>query len=144
MSPTDRRTTAEALRALAVLNRESRRRGVRAKHETQFVDRPAEFEGAGPMTARNILPAGQTSAGQTPQEIADRKAHPAETVAPQTSEERIRQQAYANEARREARFYREWHRAGQEAQPTAAIDRAERARREDTPRRLGMPGLGGM
>ena len=135
MSPTDRRTTAEALRALAVLNRVSRRRGDREKRE--IVQRPAEFDREQVMDTRTILPEGPT-----PQELAERAAHAAKLSPSHTFEERLRQQAFADQARMRAQSERQTQRSLAEMRYFMA--QAARSRVDDTPRRIGMPGLGGM
>lgn len=100
MSPTDRRTTAEALPTLAVLNRESRRRGDREKRESEILRPPAEFDRDPVMEARSIMPMPM------PQENAEHEKF-VEGVRPtQTSEERLRQQALANHALWERRSQR--------------------------------------
>jgi hypothetical protein len=137
MSPTDRRTTAEALRTLAVINRASRRRGDREKHESTIVQRPAEFDREPVMVSRTILPEGPT-----PQELAERAAHAAKLSPPQTFEERLRQQAFADQARMRAQSERQTQRSLAEMRYFMA--QAARSRADDTPRRIGMPGLGGM
>lgn len=134
MSPTDRRTTAEALRTLAVLNRASRGRSDREKRASAKVERPAEFDIEPVMVARTILPEGPT-----PQEFAEHAALADRARPAQTSEERLRQQAFATQAR---------HRAQSDRQMDEALRWAawagRRPRDEDAPRRIGMPGLGGM
>jgi len=137
MSPTDRRTTAEALRTLAVLNRASRQRGDPEKRESRIVQRPAEFDREPVMDTRTILPEGPT-----PQELAERAAHAAKLFPPQTREERLRQQAFAEQARMRAHSERQTQRSLAEMRYFMA--QAARSRVDETPRRVGMPGLGGM
>ena len=137
MRPTDRRTTAEALRALAVINRESRRRAHREKRESEAVRRPAVFDVEPVMCSRSILPEGPT-----PQELAERlalveSARPAPTFAG-----RLREQALEEQARMRAQQERQTQRILAEMRYFMA--RAARSRVDDTPRRVGMPGLGGM
>lgn len=132
MGPTDRRTTAEALRTLAVLNRASRKRGDLEKRESEMVQRPAKFNVEPVMRPRSILPAGPT-----PQELAERAAHAARVAPPLTLGERLQQQALADQARMLARYERQMHEA------LRWISRRPRDD-EDMPRRIGMPGLGGM
>jgi hypothetical protein len=135
MSPTDRRTTAEALRTLAVLNRASRRRGDREK--SAIVQRPPEFNREPVMCWRSILPAGPT-----PQALAERAVLAERSRPAQTFEERLRQQAFADQARMRAQYERKAAEAIRWAARCAA--QATHYRPEDTPRRIGMPGIGGM
>ena len=135
MSPTDRRTTAEALRTLAVLNR-ARRRGDPEKREGRIVQRPAEFNVEPVMIARSIL------ARPVRQEIAEREEPVASARPAQTSAERLRQKALAEQARMVAQYERQTQRSLAEMRYFMA--QAARSRVEDTPRRIGMPGLGGM
>jgi len=138
MSPTDRRTTAEALRTLAVLSRASRGRSDRASRESaKIVQRPAEFNVEPVMCSRSISPEGPP-----PQEFAER-AVPAERARPvPTFEERLRTQAFAEQARMQAQYERETQRAL--AWGRYCIAQAAHYRPEDTTRRIGMPGIGGM
>lgn len=137
MSPTDRRTTAEALRTLAVLSRASRGRSDREKRKSEIVQRPAEFNVEPVMIARTILPAGPT-----PQEFAERAVLAERSRPVPTFEERLRQQAFAEQARMQAQYERETQRAL--AWGRYCMAQAARYPVEDTPRRIGMPGLGGM
>ena len=137
MSPTDRRTTAEALRTLAVLSRASRGRSDRASRESaKIVQRPAEFNVEPVMIARSIL------ARPVRQEIAEREEPVASARPAQTSAERLRQKALAEQARMVAQYERQTQRSLAEMRYFMA--QAARSRVEDTPRRIGMPGLGGM
>jgi hypothetical protein len=136
MSPTDRRTKAEALRTLAVMGRASRRRGDREKRESQIVQRPAEFNVEPRMVARSILPRPM------PVEVTEHKTLAERARPAQTSEERLRQQAFAEQARQEQEGQRRLARAYADAAYYRVL--AARPRDDDTPRRIGMPGLGGM
>jgi len=136
MSPTDRRTTAEALRTLSVLGRASRRRD-REKAEREIVQRPAEFNREPVMIARSILPAGPT-----PQEFAERAVLAERSRPLPTFEDRLRLQAFAQQERQQAQYERETQRAL--AWGRYCMAQAARYPVEDTPRRIGMPGIGGM
>jgi hypothetical protein len=136
MGPTELRTTAEALRTLAGMDRASHRSRDREKRESQIVQRPAEFDVEPRMVARSIMPWIE------PVEVTEREKL-AESARPaQTSEDRLRQQAFADQARMQAQYERQ-------AQSALAWRRYCMAHAalhppEDTPRRIGMPGLGGM
>lgn len=136
MSPTDRRTKAEALRTLAVMGRASRRRGDREKRESQIVKRPAEFDVEPRMQSRSIMPWFE------PVEVTEHKKLAEHARHTQTSEDRLRQQALAEQARWERQMERESQRALAAAAYFRAL--AARPRDDDAPRRIGMPGLGGM
>jgi hypothetical protein len=133
MGPTDRRTTADALRTL--LNRKSRERN--EKPASTKIERPAEFNREPVMVSRSILPAGPT-----PQDFAERAVLAERSRPAPTFEERLRQRAFEDQARMQAQY----DRIAAEAIRWAARCAAQAAhyRPEDTPRRIGMPGIGGM
>ena len=133
MGPTDRRTTTDALRTL--LNRKSRERN--EKPASTKIERPAEFNTEPVMIARSILPEGPT-----PQEFAERTVLAERSRPVPTFEERLRLQAFAQQERQQAQYERETQRAL--AWGRYCMAQAARYPVEDTPRRIGMPGIGGM
>ncbi|MGP6189291.1 MAG: hypothetical protein ACLPSH_04290 [Vulcanimicrobiaceae bacterium] len=136
MGPTDRRTTAEALRSLAMLKRDSRRRADREKRGAGEVvhERPAELDRERPMIVRAIAPAAVTTGSP----VAERSAPRPEEV----SRMRMLRQAAEDNARLELQTQRRLA----EAEYYARIGEAMRRLGVDdgASRRLGLPGLGGL
>jgi len=134
MSPTDRRTTAEALRTLAVLNRASRRRGDREK--SAIVQRPPEFNREPVMCWRSILPAGPTPQALAERAVLAERSRPAQTSRSDYVSRRSRTRPGCGRSTNEKRPR---HSVG-----SAVCGPGNALSPEDTPRRIGMPGIGGM
>jgi hypothetical protein len=134
MGPTELRATVEAARTLVGMDRASQRSRDREKRESQNATRPAEYNIEPTMIPRSIMPRFQSV------EIAERAKFAERGRLTQTSEERLRQQAFADQARMQAQYERQ----AQSALAWGRYCMAALHPPEDTPRRIGMPGLGGM